>query len=303
MALNYASIRDIIEAMKMPTKRLRSGFEMPVFGMGTWRMGGGYHYDPSNDDDADITAIRTAIEMGITHIDTAETYAEGHAERLVGQAIKGYDRAKLFIVSKVSPENLRYDDLIASARGSLERLETDYLDLYLIHHPNPNIPIAKTMGAMDALVDEGLVKNIGVSNFTVERLEEAQARTKNRIVANQLHFNLMYREPERKGLLEYSEKNDVLLVAWRPLQKGVLTKRGIKILDEMCEKYGKTPAQVTIGWLISLPNVVTLSKMRNIEHIKENLGAIGWHMDEEDVERLRRDFPYQQGVSDAAALI
>lgn len=289
--------------MKMPTKRLRSGFEMPIFGMGTWRMGGDYHYDPSNDDEADIRAIRAAIEIGITHIDTAETYAEGHAERLVGQAIKGYDREKLFIVSKVSPEHLRYDDLIASAKGSLERLETDYLDLYLIHHPNPNIRIVETMRAMDALVDEGLVKNIGVSNFTVERLEEAQAHTKNRIVANQLHLNLIYREPERKGLLEYCQKNDVMFVAWRPMQKGLLAKRGIKVLDEMCEKYGRSPAQIAINWLVSQPNVVTLSKMRNVEHIKENLGAIGWQMDEEDIDRLRRDFPNQQDVSDTVPLI
>ena len=289
--------------MKMPTERLRSGFEMPIFGMGTWRMGGDYHYDPSNDDEADIRAIRAAIEIGIIHIDTAETYAEGHAERLVGQAIKGYDRKKLFIVSKVSPEHLRYDDLIASAKGSLERLETDYLDLYLIHHPNPNIRIVETMRAMDVLVDEGLVKNIGVSNFTVERLEEAQAHTKNRIVANQLHLNLIYREPERKGLLEYCQKNDVMFVAWRPMQKGLLAKRGIKVLDEMCEKYGRSPAQIAINWLVSQPNVVTLSKMRNVEHIGENLGAIGWQMDEEDIDRLRRDFPNQQDVSDTVPLI
>jgi len=266
-------------------------------------MGGDYLYDPNNDDDADIRAIRAAIEMGITHIDTAERYAEGHAENLVGQAIKGYDREKLFIVSKVSPEHLTYDDLIASAIASLERLETDYLDLYLIHHPNPNIPIAESMRAMDALVDERLVKNIGVSNFTVERLEEAQSHTKNRIVANQLHFNLIYREPERRGLLEYSQKNHVMLVAWRPLEKGVLTKRGIRILDEMCEKYRKTPAQMAINWLASQRNVVTLSKMRKIEHIRENLGAIGWQMAEQDIEKLRRDFPNQQDVSDAMPLI
>lgn len=276
---------------------------MPVFGLGTWMMGGDYHYDPNNDDEADIRTIRAAIEMGITHIDTAERYAEGHAEKLVGEAIKGYDRTRLFIVSKVSPEHLGHDDVIASAKRSLERLQTEYLDLYLVHIPNPNIPIDETTGAMDELVGEGLVKNIGVSNFTIERLEEAQSHTSNRIVANQLHLNLIFREPERKGLLEYCQKNDVMFVAWRPMQKGVLARRGIEILDEMCEKYGKTPAQMTINWLISQPNVVTLSKMRNIEHIKENLGATGWQIDKEDIEKLRRDFPDQQNVSDAVPLI
>ena len=188
-------------------------------------MGGDYHYDPNNDDEADITAIRAAIEMGITHIDTAERYAERHAEELVGQAIKGYDRTKLFIVSKVSPEHLRYEDVIASAKESLERLQTEYLDLYLVHIPNPEIPIEETMRAMDVLLAKGLVKNIGVSNFTIERPEEAQSHTKNRIVANQLHLNLIFREPERKGLLEYCQKNDVMFVAWRPVQKGLLAKR------------------------------------------------------------------------------
>ncbi len=289
--------------MNIPKKRLKSSFEMPVFGMGTWRMGGDYHYDPNNDDASEINALKAAIDMGLTHIDTAEVYAEGHAEKLAGQAIKDYDRKKLFLVSKVSPEHLRHDDVIESLKASLKRLQTSYLDLYLIHRPNPEIPIKETIQAMDALMNEELIKNIGVSNFTIERLEEAQSWTKNKIVANQLHLNLIFREPEKKGVLEYCQKNDIMFVAWRPVQKGILTKKGTGILDQMCAKYDKTPAQIAINWLISQPNVVTLSKMRNIDHIKENLGAIGWQMSQEDIEKLRKEFPNQQGVSDAVPLI
>lgn len=267
-------------------------------------MGGGMKRDPKNDDKADIKAIKTAIDMGITHIDTAEKYAEGQAERLVAQAIKGYNRAKLFICSKVAKSNLRHDDLVESCKQSLERLQTDYLDLYMVHAPNSEISIKETMRAMDFLLKEGLIKNISVSNFSVKRIEKAQSYTKNKIVANQLHLNLIFREPERKGLLEYCQKKDVMFIAWRPVQNGLLAKKRVyKILDEICQKYNKTPAQIAINWLISQPNVVTLSKMRNINHLKENLGALGWKMDKEDIEKLRSDFPNQEDISDAVPLI
>src|SRR3989344_7065137 len=121
--------------MNIPVKTLKSGFSMPVFGFGTWQMGGRHERDPQNDDEADVRAIKVAIDAGITHIDTAESYSAGHAEELVAEAIKGYDRSKLFIVSKVKPEHLAPDDLLAACENSLKRLQTDYLDLYLLHHP------------------------------------------------------------------------------------------------------------------------------------------------------------------------
>jgi diketogulonate reductase-like aldo/keto reductase len=169
--------------------------------------------------------------------------------------------------------------------------------------PNPNIPIAESMRAMDHLKEEGLIRNIGLSNFSVERFREAQECTENRIVANQLHYNLIYREVERRGLVDYCQKNDVMLVAWRPVEKGKLTERGTGVLDEMCNKYNKTPAQVAINWLTSQKNVVTLSKMGSMSHLQENLGALDWKMDKKDVEKLRKEFPGQKDVSDAVPLI
>jgi len=289
--------------MMIPTKKLKSGFKMPVFGIGTWQMGGRFERNPDNDDMADIQAIRAALDLGVTHIDTAESYAAGYAERIVGEALHGYDRSKLFLVSKVSKWNLRYDDVIKSARESLGRLKTDYLDLYLIHQPNPEIPIKETMRALDALVESGQIRNIGVSNFTVKRIEEAQAYTKNKIVANQVHYNLIFREPERQGLVEYCQIHDIMFIAWRPVQKGILTKRGIPILDEMSRKYSKTPAQVAINWLISQKGIVTLAKTTSVVHMKENLGAVGWTMDPVDIKRLRNEFPNQQGISDTVPLV
>jgi diketogulonate reductase-like aldo/keto reductase len=288
--------------MDIPTKKLKSGFEMPIYGLGTWKMGGTKIYDPNNDDQADIQAIKTAIENGITHIDTAENYAEGYTETLVGKAIKDYERSKLFLVSKVAPEHLQYEDVINALKASLKRLQTNYLDLYLIHAPNPDIPLKETMRAMDTLLEEGLIKNIGICNFTIAEFEEAQSYTKNKIVINQLHLNLKYREAERKGLLEYCQKNDVLFVAWRPLQKGILIEGTENIVNELAQKYQKTPAQIALNWLISQPNVVTLSKTRDVEHLKDNLGALNWIMDTEDIERLDKEYPNQEDISDAVPL-
>ncbi len=288
--------------MSIKTKKLKSGFEMPVYGLGTWQMGGRETHNLDNDDDADIQAIRYAIDLGITHIDTAESYAQGYAEVLVGKAIKEYDRSKLLLVSKAHADNLGYDDLIQAAKESIKRLNTPYLDLYLAHRYNPEIPVKETMKAMDTLMNEGLIKNIGVSNFNVKEIQEAQSYTTNKIVANQLHLNLKYREAQRRGLLEYCQQNDVMFISWRPLQKGALLTQGGNILDEIAAKYDVTPSQIAINWLISLPNVVTLSKTSRIEHLKENLGALNFTLDQEDIDKLTNDYPNQQNISDTVPL-
>lgn len=300
---NGLSTCDKIITMNIPIKTLSTGFSMPLLGMGTWPMGGKREHDLNNDDAKDIAAIQKAIAKGVTHIDTAERYAAGYTETLVGKAIKDSDRKKLFLTSKVSPEHLLYADVMTSLKESLQRLGTSYLDLYLIHQPNPEISIEDTMHAMDDLVAEGLIKHIGVSNFTNDRFEEAQFYAENKIVANQVHYNLLFREPERKGLVEYCENNDVMLIAWRPVQKGVLTEPGTKILDEMCEKYHKKPSQIAINWLVSQPNIVTISKMTQESNLTENIGALDFTMSPEDIEKLQEDFPDQKELSDAVPLV
>ena len=289
--------------MIIPTKKLHTGFEMPVFGLGTWMMDGDMVRNPQNDDETDIQALRNAIDNGITHIDTAQNYAQGHAEELVGKAIKNYEREKLFIVTKLHKANLAYKDVLSSFADSLQRLNSSYVDLLLIHSPNLDIPLKDTISAMNKLVTNGSVKYIGVSNFALPRLKQAQELSKYPIVTNQVHYNLIYREPERTGLLEYCQQNDVILTAWRPLQKGVLLEKETEIVNEMCRKYQKTPAQIAINWLTSQKNVVTLSKMENQQHLEENLGAIGWNLSDSDTVRLDKDFPNQQDVSDRVPLV
>ena len=195
----------------MESKKIADSMKIPALGIGTGGIGGLYEKDTSRDKES-VDAIRTAIKLGITHIDTAEMYGAGHTEELVGKAIKGFDRKKLFITTKVWKTHLRYDDVIRAVKGSMKRRGVKYIDLYLIHWPNPNIPLKETMKVMDFLVEEKLVRNIGVSNFPLKLLKQAQTCTKNKISANQVEYNLLKRYPEN-GLLEYCQKNNIMLIA------------------------------------------------------------------------------------------
>lgn len=284
--------------VQIPNKKLRNGFELPVIGLGTWLMGGGLEADYSRDKE-EIRAIKTALELGYTHIDTAEGYAVGHTEELVGKAIKGFDRSKLFIATKVTKTNLKPDDLKKSLRLSLKRLQTDYVDLYMPHSPSKEIPLSETMPVFDKFVKEGLIRNIGVSNFTAKLLDEAMKYTKSPIVANQIEFSLMTREQGKYGgnhsmetkTLPFCQKNDVFVVAERPIERGLVTKPH-KIMDRLAKKYGKTKAQIALNWLISKNNVVAIPKASKKSHLTENLGAIGWKMEENDYQILdRSEFP------------
>ncbi len=265
-------------------------------------MGGDYRRDPENDDKEDIEAIRRAISSGITHIDTAEMYAEGHAEELVGQAIKIIDRRKLFLTTKVSPEHLHHDDVIASAQASLRRLQTSYIDLYLIHSPNHATSLSETMKAMEKLVAAKAVRYVGVSNFSVDSLKEARALYRYPIVANQVHYNLQCREPIKTGLLEYCQNHDVMVIAYRPIEKGMVLSVGAPVVSDLAKMYGKTVAQLAINWLISQKNVVTISKMGSAKHLQENLAALDWQMDPSDWMRLADEFPNQTDISSVCPL-
>lgn len=286
--------------MNIDNKTIKSGFSLPIYGLGTWQMGGRMTADYSKDAE-EIAAISSAINHGVTHIDTAEVYGAGHSEELVGQAIQGYDRSKLFIASKVIGSNQRYDDVIRSCHASLQRLGTSYLDLYLLHrYPDQGIDIKETMRAMDQLVSDGLIKNIGVCNFSVNRLKVAQEQTKNKIVCNQVHYSLDCREIIEKGVLEYCQLNDIMVVAWGPLSKGTL--ENALILQELARKYKKTSYQIALNWLIAQDNVVTIPKTTQVKHLEENLGALGWVLEPDDVQDLSDKFPNQRLVSDRVPL-
>ena len=170
-------------------------------------------------------------------------------------------------------------------------------------HPYPKIPLEETMPAFDYLVEKKLIRYIGVGGgFDTALFKEAQSYTNNKIVLNNLQYNLIHREYEIDGFINYAQENDRMIIAWRSIQYGELTKKGIPVIDEMCKKYNKTPAQIAINWVISQKNIVTVVKTLNIEHLKENLGAIGWQMEDSDIEYLRKNFPDQKPFSEVRDL-
>ncbi len=275
----------------MKFKRLgNTDLEVAAVGMGTWGIGG-FSGGITSADRHQAEALRHGIELGMTHIDTAESYGAGHSEEVVGEAVRGV-RDRVFIATKVSPEHFHYDDVIKAADRSLRRLEVSYIDLYQLHWPSPRIPIEETMRAMEHLLQNGKIRFIGVSNFSVNQLREAQeALSQAEIVSNQVEYSLMNREVERE-LLPYCQKEKITIIAYSPLARGeLLSGRSKQILHEVSTKYGRTPAQVAINWLISKSNVVAIPKAATIEHLEENAGASRWGISNDDANLLDRSFP------------
>lgn len=254
---------------------------VPEIGLGTWNYSGG------------VEPLRKGIESGAWLIDTAEGY---HTEDVVGQAIKGI-RNKVFVATKVSGRHLGYDDVLKAAEGSLRLLGTDYIDLYQIHWPNSRFPIKETMRAMEKLVDSGLVKYIGVSNFSTEELREAQSFLRNySIVSNQVLYNLNNREIE-KYLLPYCQKNQITIIAYTPLDNGKLTKkprlmsnRSMKVLEQIVIELQKTIAQVALNWCTSRPNVIAIPKSNSVARTIENCDASGWRLTQDHIRLLDEAF-------------
>lgn len=277
---------------KMEYKTLINDVKIPVLGLGTWLIGGDLKPDYSDDKTA-VKSIKKAIELGYNHLDTAEMYGNGHCEELIGEAIKGFDRKQLFITSKVRASKLKYDDVIKSADESLKRLQTNYIDLYLIHSPSSTVAIEETMRAFDYLVDNNMVKYIGVSNFQVHQLIEAQSFTNNKIVANQIEYSLLTRNKGKySGNLDmesktipYCQENDIIIMAERPIERGLILKSH-PLLDKLELKYNKTKAQIAMNWLISKKNIVTFPKSTNEKRLKENLGSLGWKLEQNDIKLL-----------------
>ncbi len=260
---------------------------VPAIGIGTWGIGG-YSYPDYSLDSYYIEVLRYGISLGMWLVDTAEYYGGGHTEELVGEAIKVFPREEVLIVTKVWGTHLRYDDVLKAARNSLRRLNISYIDLYLVHWPNPSIPLRETMKAMEKLWYEGLARFIGVSNFSLIELKEARSYlNKTDIVVNQVKYSLLDRRVE-KDLLPYMEKEGILLMAYTPLEKGVLAKD--PRLAEIGKKYGKTAAQVALNWLIYKENVMVIPKAANKKHLEENAGAMGWRLAREDYEYISRLF-------------
>lgn len=261
--------------------------QTPKIGFGTWSIGGGTSPDRSKDERS-LKALRAALETGYTHFDTAEMYASGHAEELLSQAVRdtGISREKLFITSKVSASHLHYDDVLRSCEKSLQRLGMDYLDLYLIHWPSSGIPLNDTFRALNQLVREGRVRHIGVSNFDVGLLKQAQAESETPIFTDQVPYSLTDRSYRRNGTLSYCQENNILLTAYSPVKEGRLHVNNT--LQAIADAHAASPYQIALAWLVSQPRVITIPMSFNPAHITENFAAADIELSSEEIEQLNQ---------------
>ncbi|MFB6114483.1 MAG: aldo/keto reductase [Halodesulfurarchaeum sp.] len=254
-------------AHDVPTRSLPGGDELPIVGFGTWNIGG----------ETVRQGVRTALENGYTHIDTAEGY---HNEAEIGAVLEDFDREDIFLTSKVLPKNLNYDSLIESFHASLDRLGTDYLDLYLIHWPNPAISIRETFDAMETLYDAGLVRNVGVSNFDTYQLSAAQHVADVPIAVNQIEFHPWFQRPE---LIDYCRQTNTIVEAAAPLGRTAVLEDDV--VQELATTYDRSPAQVVLKWATE-KDIVVLPKSATPEHIRDNIELFEWSMESEDIAGL-----------------
>ena len=259
--------------------------------MGTWGMGGGMRTDPSHDSEA-IEALKLGLELGMTLVDTAEMYGAGHSEEVVSKALEDWPKP-VFVASKVSPSHFAHEDLLRSARKSLERLRVKKMDLYQLHWPNPRIPIAETMRAMEKLVRDGMVRYIGVSNFSVNQMKEAQAiLSREEIVSNQVEYSLVDRAVEEETL-PYCQRQKVTLIAYSPLGQGRIARgKGgpFNVIDEIASRLGKSRSQVALNWLLQHKSIVVIPKASDKKHVMENAAASGWKLDAKEFQDIEKAF-------------
>ena len=264
-----------------------TGVPVPAIGQGTWMIEGSKEAEHRAAD-----ALRAGIDLGLTHIDTAEMYGGGRAEEVAGLAIAGR-RGEVFLVSKVLPSNASYDGTLRACERSLRRLGTDRLDLYLLHWESEH-PIGETMRAMERLIDDGQIRFAGVSNFDVDQVRAAQSAMRHhQLASNQVLYHLGERGIERK-LIPYCREQGIAVVGYTPFGRAKFPRAlspGARVLEEIAKRHARTVRQVILNFLTRLDGVFTIPKAGNPEHTRENAGGAGWALPAEDVAAIDRAFP------------
>ncbi len=277
----------------------KTGVLLPAIGQGTWDIperGAGRGEA--------VAAIRRGIELGMTHLDTAEMYGSGRVEEIVGEAIAPFRRESLFIASKVLPSNATFDGTIAACERSLRRLRLDYLDLYMLHWPSEH-PLEETMRALETLVESGKTRFIGVSNFEPEEMESAASYLRaTPLACNQVLYHLRERGVERR-LIPVARENGVAIVAYTPFGRSKFPREAARpggLLARIAEKHGATPRAVILAFVTRAPNVFTIPKASSVAHVEENARAAQLTLDEEDVTAIDAAFPVEPGDAPLAML-
>ena len=261
---------------------------LPALGIGTWEMGD----DPKLHDE-EIAAIRAGLDAGLSVIDTAEMYGNGRSEELVGEAIKPYPRAKIFLISKVLPQNASAKKMRQSLQNSLQRLQTDYLDLYL-YHWRGMVPLSETVSELQALQNEGLIRSWGVSNFDLDDMQELwQLPEGQNCVVNEDLYNLETRGIEY-SLLPWQREHHVPLIAYSPLGRG--PKMGSTMMKneavlQVAEEHEASAYQILLAWVMQQPDVLAIPKSSSSKHLLSNLKALDVELTPEDLQILEKAYP------------
>ncbi|XXF79173.1 aldo/keto reductase [Myxococcaceae bacterium GXIMD 01537] len=262
-----------------------TGVRVPLIGQGTWQM-------EQDDRDGALRSLRVGLDLGLTHIDTAELYGSGLVEELVGEAIAGR-RDEVFLVSKVMPSNATYQGTLRACERSLARLGTDRLDCYLLHWPGSH-PLEETVRAFEALVAAGKIRSWGVSNFDVEELEEALALAgPGRISCNQVLYHLRERAIEHR-VLPWCEAHGVSVVGYSPFGSGRFPRpdsAGGRVLAEIARAHGVSPFQVALRFLVRRPSLFAIPKASSEPHARDNAAAANLELTEAELARLDAAFP------------
>jgi diketogulonate reductase-like aldo/keto reductase len=269
-------------AHALRTAELPSGETVPILGQGTWHMA----EDPRRRKD-EIAALRAGIDLGLTLIDTAEMYADGEAEVLVGEAIDGR-RGEVFLVSKVLPENATERGAVAACERSLSRLGTNYLDLYLLHWRG-SVPLDATLEAFAVLIAAGKIRHWGVSNFDVDDMDDLWNTPGGRTAStDQVLYNLSRRGIEYK-LMPWCRRHRIPIMAYSPIEQGRLL--GHQALRRVAERHDATPAQVALAWVLRQDGVIAIPKAGTVGHVHENRRALELELKQQDLAALDRAFP------------
>lgn len=262
--------------------------KVTVIGQGTWNMEG-------DDRPSAIRALRRGLDLGLTHVDTAELYGGGEVEELVAEAIEGR-REEVFLVSKVLPSNASRKGAVRACEHSLKRLRTEVLDLYLLHWPGPH-PLEETIAAFELLRDEGKIRAYGVSNFDLEDLRSAiELAGPGNIACNQVLYHLGERHIEAE-LSPMCAEHGVAVVAYSPFGSGDFpsaTSRGGKVLQEVADAHGASPRQVALAFLTRDPNTFAIPKASSVSHVEDNAMAAKLRLTKEELSRIDEAFPLKK---------
>lgn len=269
-------------ARPMPMISLPSGDQIPVLGQGTWHLA-----EAPERRDSEVAALRRGLDLGMPLIDTAEMYGAGAAEELVGEAVAGR-RDEVFLVSKVLPHHASREGTVRACQNSLRRLNTDRLDLYLLHWRG-RVPLAETLEAFLGLQAAGLIRNWGVSNFDVPDMQELiSLPSGNEVATDQVLYNLSRRAPEFE-LIPLCDELHVPVMAYSPIEQGRILDN--PVLRDIAVRHDVSPVQVALAWVLRLDNVCAIPRSGSPDHAYENRAALEVTLDRDDLAQLDAEFP------------